>query len=244
MSYRAFNNAPSFSQKNAQLHVGVGDTLFLTVVNNDTVEHGFEISESVGLTDTLQPNDTILVKFYSNQQAVHCYYDHLNYPDNKNVGLAGLISVSNSANRFYWNVKDHQLAWNDSIANGGTVTWSDYYPDYYTINGASNPDVNLDSTARVTGAVGDTLLIFVMNTGQAEHSLHFHGYHCTIKYSNVHPNWVGRSKDTFPFKKMEGYVLELIPDQVGEFPMHDHNLLSITAGGNYPFGMFLTILIQ
>ena len=63
----------------------------------------------------------------------------------------------------------------------------------------------------------------------------------------VHPEFdsnIGRIKDTFPLKRMEGYVLRLVPDQVGEYPVHDHNLLSITGGGLYPFGMFLTILIQ
>ncbi len=244
MPYKAFNSTPTFSQKNVQLHALPGDTLVLTVINNDTVQHGFEITQTSGLTDTVSAADTIQVKFVGNAEATHIFYDHLNYPQNSYLGLSGILSVGSATKKFYWNVKDHQLEWNDSIANSGAVSWTNYYPDYFTINGVSNPDVNLDSTARVAGFVGDTILIYVANSGQAAHSLHFHGYHCTIKYSSAHTNWVGRSKDTFPLESMDTYLLELVPDQPGEFPMHDHNLLSITAGGNYPFGMFLTILIQ
>lgn len=244
MSYKAFNSTTTFTNNNERLQIGVGDTLFLQVINTDTVEHGFDIKWTTGIRDTVQPDDTINVTFSSNTTGLYIYYDHLNYPSNAYLGLAGIIAVGANSNSYFWNIKDHELAWNDSISNGGTVDWMTYYPDYFTINGKSNPNINSDTTARVTGTVGDTILIFMANTGQADHSIHFHGYHCTILYSSMNSAYVGRSKDTFPIKEMEGYVLRLIPDQTGEYPVHDHNLLSITGGGLYPFGMFLTILIQ
>jgi hypothetical protein len=42
---------------------------------------------------------------------------------------------------------------------------------------------------------------------------------------------------------MEGSVFRLIPDQPGEFPVHDHNLVATTGGNIYPLGMFLTMMI-
>lgn len=244
MSYKAFNSSPSFVNRNMQFSLSLGDSLFLQVINNDTIEHGFDVKWTQGSRDTVSAGDTINVVFSSSEQGLFIYYDHLNYPDNAYMGLSGIIAVGVNANTFFWNIKDHQLNWNDSIASGNTVDWMDYYPDYFTINGQSNPNINLDTTARVEGFVGDTILIFMANTGQAEHSIHFHGYHCDILYSSMNINHVGRNKDTFPIKRMEAYVLRLVPHQTGEYPVHDHNLLSITGGGIYPFGMFLTMLIQ
>jgi len=244
MAYKAFNSTVIFEERNVQISMQVTDTLLLQVINNDTTEHGFDVKWTVGLRDTVQAGDTLDVVFSSTDQGIFIYYDHLNYPNNAYMGLAGIIAVGTNSNTYFWNIKDHDLAWNDSIGAGGVVDWLNYYPDYFTINGLSNPNINSDTTARVEGVVGDTILIYMANTGQAEHSIHFHGYHCEILSSSMSVGHVGRLKDTFPIKRMEGYVLQLVPHQIGEYPVHDHNLLSITGGGLYPFGMFLTILIQ
>ena len=104
------------------------------------------------------------VTFHSSTPRVCIYYDHINYPNNAYMGLAGILAVGANDNTYYWNIKDHQSDWNDSIASGGVVNWLDYYPDYFTINGLSNPDINSDTTARVEGNIGDTILIFMANT--------------------------------------------------------------------------------
>ena len=244
MAFMAFNSTSVFEQRNVQLSVEVGDTLSLSVINNDTIVHGFDIKGMIGLRDTILPGDTAQFIFSSSNLGLFIYYDHLNYPNHAYMGLSGIIAVGINEQSFFWNIKDHQSEWNDSLAYGGVVDWLDYYPDYFTINGRSNPNINGDTTARVVGGIGDTILIFMANTGQAEHSIHFHGYHCEILYSTISTSHIGRIKDTFPLKRMEGYVLRLVPDQVGEYPVHDHNLLSITGGGLYTFGMFITILIQ
>ncbi|MBL4704358.1 MAG: multicopper oxidase domain-containing protein [Flavobacteriales bacterium] len=241
---KAFNPSPTFTNRNVQLTTGIGDTIFLQVINTDVIEHGFDVKWLSGLRDTIPAGDTINVEITSASLGLFIYYDHMNAPDQAYLGLSGIIAVGVNSNSFYWNIKDHELGLNDSIMSGGMVDWSTYYPDYFTINGNSHPSINLDTTARVTGSIGDTILIFIANTGQAEHSLHFHGYHSEILYSSARPVEVGRSKDTFPVKVMEAVILRMIPDQVGEYPVHDHNLLSVTGGGLYPFGMFSTILIQ
>ena len=127
---------------------------------------------------------------------------------------------------------------------GNTVDWTTYYPDYFTINGNSNPHINADASARVVGNVGDTINIYMVNTGQSLHSIHFHGYHSEILDSSKFPNHIGRSKDTFGIHSMELVVVQMIPHQVGEYPVHDHNLVAVSGGNIYPNGMFLTMLIQ
>ncbi|MDG1842184.1 MAG: multicopper oxidase domain-containing protein [Crocinitomicaceae bacterium] len=244
MFYNAFNESTVFNNQNTQLSIQVGDSLLLKIINNDSIIHGFDIKWTNGLNQIIPSGDSSEIIFSSQEVGAFIYFDPLNYPNNAYVGLSGIIAVGINTNSYFWNIKDHKLSWNDTIGNGNQVNWLSYYPDYFTINGKSNPNINLDTSARVVGNIGDTILIFMANTGQAEHSIHFHGYHCEIISSSFNANHVGRSKDTFPIKVMESYVLKLIPHQTGEYPVHDHNLLAITGGGLYPFGMFLTILIQ
>lgn len=144
---------------------------------------------------------------------------------------------------FYWNVKEHQTGYNSTVFSGGSPDWSNYYPEYFTINGRSNPSINLDASARIVGNVGDTLMIYIANTGQSIHSIHFHGYHVKVVNSSKEPTHAGRSKDSLPVFPSETMVLQLIPDKPGEYPVHDHNLIGTTGGNLYPQGMFTTILI-
>ena len=145
---------------------------------------------------------------------------------------------------FFWNIKEHNVSWNQLILNGGNVDWTKYDPDYFTINGNSSPHINHDSLARISGDVGDSIMLYIANTGQSIHSLHFHGYHATIISSSLYPGHNGWLKDTFPIKPMETLILILVPDKPGEYPVHDHNLVATTGNGWYPNGMFTTMLIQ
>ncbi|MFT5183641.1 MAG: hypothetical protein ACI84C_000767, partial [Flavobacteriales bacterium] len=72
----------------------------------------------------------------------------------------------------------------------------------------------------------------------------YHGYHAEIIESTKFPSHVGRNKDTFAIYSMEIVVVELVPFQTGEYPVHDHNLVAVSGGNVYPNGMFLTIRIE
>ena len=163
------------------------------------------------------------------------------------MGLAGMICVNNSTTdrKFYWNIKEHQTAYNNQIATGvSSVNWSAYDPDYYTINALSHPDLENDTTAKVLGNIGDTIHIFMSNTGQSVHSIHFHGFHCRILFSSAGPDQTNRVKDTFSMKSMDAIVLEMIPDKLGEYTVHDHNLVAVSGGGVHPNGMMVVMKIE
>ncbi|BDS09438.1 multicopper oxidase domain-containing protein [Aureispira anguillae] len=242
--YTAFNLSPSFEQRNALIELSVGDSLDLWVVNNDSISHQFAIKGTAIVPQNISAGDSVRVQALFATMGLFIYYDNLNYPENVYMGLAGGIYVKESNHaHFYWNIKEHQASWNTALANQGVVNWATYTPDYFTINGNSNPAINLDPTARITGQVGDTLLLSMVNTGQSIHSMHFHGYHVQIRYSSKFPHHVGRSKDTVPIYPMETLLLEIVPDKEGEYPVHDHNLVAVTANDIYPNGMFSTILI-
>ena len=243
-TFLAFNSSPAFSSQNTVIKLLESDSLQLTVVNNDSVAHGFEVKGKGGVS-SIAPGDTAYTSYSFSDENVFVYHDPLSSSNSRGLGLGGMIHVA-KANRtaFYWNIKELQSDWIEDLAQGLPVDWTTYYPDYFLINGRSHPDITQDATARVEGSVGDTIHIAISNTGNSDHSIHFHGYHCEILKSSFDTKWVGRMKDTFPIQPLETLLLQLVPHQVGEYPVHDHNLVAVSAGGIYPNGMFLTLLLQ
>ncbi len=194
---------------------------------------------------SIPAGDSALVGYKFNDPGCYIYHDPLSAPKNQYLGLSGMITVKDhNYDSFYWNIKEHESDWNPILTNNGSVTWTDYYPNYFTINGNSNPDINNDPSARIIGNVGDTLILYMANTGQSIHSLHFHGFHAVILFSSKSSLDVGREKDTFPIYPQETMVLRIVPDKVGEYPVHDHNLVAITGNNYYPNGMFISMLIS
>jgi hypothetical protein len=243
-AYYTFNDSDNFNKTNSRLQLGLNDSLYLLIINTDIDTHGFNVTNTLGYNATIPPGDSAIVAMQFSQMGVYIFYDEFNYPNYMYMGAGAMLIVDDfSGARFFWNIKDHQAEWNDTLDNGYIVDWTQYYPNYFTVNGLSNPFINDDVAARVTGNVGDTIRIYITNTGQGIHSLHFHGYHLKIIYSSESTAHTGREKDTFPIKSMESMILELVPDKPGEYPVHDHNLVAVTGGNIYPNGMFLTMLI-
>ena len=246
IEFLSFNSSSTFEVKNSRVEIGIGDSLYLTIYNNDSITHGIDITNTTGYSTTVAAGGTVTIPTLFTSQEVHVIYDPLNYPNSTYLGLGTMLIVDDFSltGKFYWNIKEFRDDWNDSIVNSNSVPWNLYYPNYFILNGASNPDINDDPDARVTGSVGDTLRIYMANTGQSVHSFHFHGYHCKIVNYSKKPSHVGRDKDTFPMYSLDTYILELIPQQEGEYPVHDHNLVALTGGNVFPMGIMLTILIE
>jgi hypothetical protein len=242
--YRTFNETPVFNETNTRIELTIFDSLSLWVVNKDSITHNFNIIGFNGLLQSIPSNDSVLVGVKFNTIGNYIFHDPLNFPVQTYLGLAGMIVVKNDIHSsFYWNIKEHDSTWNVDLVNNTIVDWTTYDPKYFTINGNSNPNINMDTDARLTGSVGDTLILYIANTGQSIHSMHFHGYHATILFSSKNGNHVGRSKDTFPLYAMETVILQIVPDKPGEYPVHDHNLVAVTGNNIYPNGMFTTLLI-
>jgi hypothetical protein len=240
--YFAFNNNTQYKSQNEIIQISTTDILILKIINNDSVLHGFNIKRYTDLNATINPKDSIIDTLTFTTQGIFIYYDSYQYPKYRYMGAAGMITVLNSTTdkKFYWNLKEHQSTYNQLLGENKKVDWSAYTPDYFTINGFSFPDVLNDTLSWVNGKIGDTIHIFIANTGQSAHAIHIHGFHGKTIFSSVSGeiNW---EKDTFPIRSMEAIILELIPDKPGFYSIHDHNLLAITAGGIYQRGM-LTLM--
>ena len=101
-----------------------------------------------------------------------------------------------------------------------------------------------DPIINIQGNVGDTIYLYITNTGNGMRSIHFHGYHGEITYSSKNPGNVGRSKDTFPIYPLEATIIRIVPDKPGMYPVHEHNLVAVTGNNYYPNGMFTLMNIQ
>ena len=241
--YITFNETLTYNQSNPIINLMQGDTLHLWIYNTDSLMHDFVI-KGISSVISIPSNDSAFLQTVFTAKGSYIYHDPSAFPKNTYLGLAGMIVVKNHPFAcFYWNIKEHNSDWNNQLFNGSPVNWNQYDPDYFTINSVSNPNINGDTLARITGQVGDTLFLYITNTGLSIHSMHFHGYHATIKYSSRNASHLNREKDTFPIYPMETVILRIIPDKEGEFPIHDHNLVAITGNNIYPNGMFTTILI-
>ncbi|MDG1148013.1 MAG: multicopper oxidase domain-containing protein [Crocinitomicaceae bacterium] len=240
-----YNNTDSFSENSALLVWELGDVVNLKIVNNDTQNHGFNAD---GLTSfgIIPAGDSVIQTINLSNAGVFRYNDNVNPPFNSYLGLSGIIHIkdpSDTTPYFYWDIREIQSNWNPILYGSGIVNLTDYDPDFFTINGNHNPNINLDPIAKVIGNVGVEFKIVLVNNGLSIHSMHFHGYHLLSAADSKHPAFVGREKDTFPLYPHEHLILSCTPDKPGEYPVHDHNLVAVTGGQEYATGMFLTLLI-
>ncbi len=234
----AFNDSPQYSTQNACIQLKKDDILILKVINTDSVTHGFDVKRYANVNTTINAKDSIIDTLKFSSEGVFIFYDSYQYPKYRYMGASSMITVFNSITdkKFYWNVKEHEAAYNKLLAENKKVDWSTYTPDYFTINGFSFPDVELDTVSYVMANVGDTIHLFIANTGQSAHALHIHGFHGKAIYSSISGE-IGWQKDTFPVKSMETIIIELVPDKPGFYSIHDHNLLSGSANGLFSRGM-------
>ncbi|MES2766820.1 MAG: multicopper oxidase domain-containing protein [Bacteroidota bacterium] len=242
----AFNSTRDFFQNSAVVTVAQNDTLLLRVYNYDDKPHGFAVKNTSINNIDIQPDESRIISISGLESGTYIYYDPKDFPKNSYLGLAGILYVKDGSSdkNFFWNLHEYQSNWSRGLVYDSTVQVSEYDPEYFTINGLSNPDIEEDSTAIIRGTVGERMLLSIANTGLSTHSIHFHGYHLRVLFSSENTGFKNRVKDTFRVTSMNTYVLELIPDKPGLFPIHDHNLIANTGGLMYPNGMFMMMDIK
>ncbi len=236
--YKSLNHTASFSQTAARILLKPGDSLQLFLANNDVGPREFKVRGQSISSGIIPPGAMQFLWLSFSQPGVYQYYDDI--VNGEYLGLTGMIVVwDQDFPGFYWSLREHQSDLNSMLSSGAQFELDSFKPDYFSINELSFPAIQNDSAAILSGNVGDTIQIFIQNNGQFSHSLHFHGFHVLVEYSSIGSNRVGWIKDTVPIKPGEGQVYTFIANQPGEYPVHDHNLVATTIGGNSPGGMLL-----
>ncbi len=232
-----FNDSTNFKTENVIIEVSSGDNLQLHIINNDLLDHTFTVDGLIETGNVIPAggnNDFTLnfplegaYRFYSNQ------------PYGRLLGASSIIMYGyDTYPKYYWNMFEQQDTLSEEIALGMETTIpNDYQPDVFTINMLLYPDLTTDTLSYVNQNVGDTIIICVANSGNMEHTLHFHGYHIEIIDASQNSQINGWIKDSFPILIDEVVLIRLVPDQPGTYPVHEHNLINVSTNGAYPGGM-------
>jgi len=239
--FRGFSpDTSSLTVPGAQIIVQEGDTVNITINNTLGTDHSFVID---GVVDSgvIAGGSSKTISFVASSAGSYLYYDDLNAPYNRLVGLHGAFSVmpSGSSNELYagsptfvqqynWVINDVDPAWHDIISNGRTPS-TDFTPYYFTINGRSmrvpghpdyaNPDIDSGyaTDTRLEGSIGDRTLVRILNAGHCMHSVHFHANHVEWLARNGQPRADVWKKDTLLLPNNKGsldvvYPFEVPPD--------------------------------
>ncbi len=233
--FKLFNTTPTFDSLDAFVQLPLGDTLELVLINTDTTDHDLVLA-SVMAPIAVASGQSTTISFVGREKGVFRLFSA--EESWRMLGLATAILVAAPQEKhFIWHLRDAEGALNRQVQPGTSFDPTTYLPDYFSINALRFPRTTTDSLGYVTGQVGDTLYINIINAGFMDHSIHFHGYHVILEASNYNNPQIGWDKDTFPVLPGEWIRVRLVPHQPGKFPVHDHNLVAVTSGGNYPGGM-------
>jgi hypothetical protein len=239
-----FNDSTNFKLENTIIELNEGDILQLHVINNDTLEHTFTIDEMIETNNFIPATDS--KDFTVNFSTVGAYRFYSDKFYGKHLGASSVIMYGyQNYPKYYWNMFEQSDTLSQDIANLqiNTIPFN-YQPDIFTINLKVYPDLENDTHAKINQQLGDTIYIAILNSGKMFHTLHFHGYHVDIIDASINTKYNGWSKDSFGILENEMVLVRLVPDQVGMYPVHEHNLINVTTNGVYPGGMLNLINIQ
>ncbi|MCK5477982.1 MAG: multicopper oxidase domain-containing protein [Methylococcales bacterium] len=228
------SNSSTLSVPGESLIVQEGDTVNITIVNTLSSSHSFVID---GLVDSgsIRGGRSSSFSFVANKAGSHLFYDKLNAPFNRLVGLHGGLAVmpQGSTNELYagspqfvqqyfWIFNDIDPVWHDEVRRGRTPT-TKYIPRYFTLNGLSgrppgapgahdpNIDAMTDPRTALHGHIGDRTLIRIFNVGKADQSVHTHANHMEWLTENgqIRPDiW---KKDCIYLRANKGAIDSIFP---------------------------------
>lgn len=233
----AFNWDENYHPQNAVLNAEVGEQISVVVFNTDTIDHDFTIEGYLENDNTIAPGASEEFVLTISEPGTYRFYSSV--AEGKLLGASGQLLIGyQDDTRFYWNLFDLEHELTAEISTGLTDQISENYrPELFFINGFSYPETLEDSVGYVTGTVGEEIIISIVNSGNMDHILHFHGYHVEILQAVEVGHMTGWTKDSVPVKMNETITLRLVPHQPGVYPVHDHNLIAVTNIGFYPGGM-------
>jgi hypothetical protein len=237
-----FNANDEWSGVNATLTRPGEAASSLVVVNLDSIAHTWKLEAEGEIDWGLAALDTIALEIPA--LPAGAYRFGLTDEIGRVMGASGQLQIGLEADyaHFHWNLGDWSVARMVAADLGLPIAWDEpYVPEQFTINERTYPAVADDPEALVAVSLGDTCLISIANHGFMDHVFHFHGFHVTMISSSHHPERVGWSKDTVPIRMGEVLTVQLVANQVGMYPVHNHNLIAVTNAGFYPGGMITQI---
>jgi FtsP/CotA-like multicopper oxidase with cupredoxin domain len=254
------------------LIVNEGDQVEVTLTNIGTKKEGIKrLAHTIhfhGL-DTDQANDgvphtsgDVLVgdsftyHFTATHAGTYFYHCHVDTVEHLQMGMHGafIVKAKGGVNQawsggpafdkeYTFVLNEIDPVWHKAVEEGKAYDRTVFQPRYWTINGKAYPDTEEDPTTMITGNVGGTVLVRLINSGYQAHSMHLHGSHFQVIASDGRPLPAPQEKDTINVGPGERYDLLITFTQSGEFPFHSHNIVDNTNNGVYPGGLHTMVSI-
>jgi FtsP/CotA-like multicopper oxidase with cupredoxin domain len=232
-----------------------GDSVTVTVYNQHSQSHNFVVRNLTTDATSIPAGGSRTYTFTTATAGVYLYHDTLDNNVNREMGLHGALVVRAAggvkrawtngptfdAERLWVVTEMDKPRWNDVAAAGQTVNTSVYRPNYFLMNGQGGFDAMHDPNSVLEVTTGETGLIRIVNAGQFDHSLHFHGAHFEIidmdggRLTDAEPG------DTINMKPGTTAMLRYT-QPAGIYPMHIHSAQMETANGVYLNGV-ATLLV-
>ncbi|WP_256759426.1 stalk domain-containing protein [Cohnella sp. WQ 127256] len=268
--YSLSNEPGSATYPAPTLEVNEGDHVEITLTNIGAKKSGIKkLSHTIhfhGL-DTDQANDGVphtsapisvgesfTYQFTADVAGSYFYHCHVDTIEHLQMGMYGafVVKAKGGGNEAWTGgpsydkeyvllLNEIDTTWHKAVEEGTEYDRTAYHPTFWTINGKAFPDTEDDPTTRIDGAIGQKVLIRLINAGYESHSFHMHGFHFQIIASDGRPLPQPLEKDTVLLGPGERYDLLVTFDQAGSFPLHSHNITDNTNNGVYPGGLHTMI---
>ena len=237
----AINSEPVFNPENTVIDIPLGETLQLVVINNDEILHKPFIDGYTTPID-LASGDTLVLNVLADQFGTFSLLSDV--ATARLLGASAMIRIGVPVPHFHWDLWEQEAEATQDILDGSqnSIPFS-YRPNTFTINGAPFSD-DMMSSSNVTGMVNQEIYISITNSGNMIQNVHFHGYHVEIVQAVKRPEIIGWRKDSFPLLVKVSMTVKLVPLQAGEFPVHNHNLVTNLTNNGYPGGMMTMLMIM
>ncbi len=232
-----------------------GDTVTVTVYNQNNRPHNFVVRGITSDTTSIPAGGSRTYTFATPKAGVYLYHDSLADNVNRAMGLYGALVVraAGGVKRVWsngpgfdgervWVVSEmDKQRWNQPAASGSTVSTSVYRPNFFLMNGQGGFDAMHDPNTVLELTTGQVGLVRIVNAGQFDHSLHFHGNHFEIIDRNGTRLAQPEPGDTINVKAFSTAMV-LYRQPAGIYPMHIHSAQMETANGVYLNGV-ATLLV-
>lgn len=243
-----------------------GDTVRLAVRNTLDEAHSFTIPGVVS-TGAIPPGQIVRRTFTAPAPATYTYFDAVNSPVGKVLGLHGALVVMplgadnvsyvggpTFVRQYVWVLHAIDTRWNAAAQAGRAVDKTSFVPRFFTINGRSGDRSAQARDTSPRGKVGEPALVRMVNSGLPVKCIHFHGNHVRVLARNAEVLDIQPLKDAVFMPKDERVDVRIPfdappdafpPVATSKYVVHDHQEMTQTAdGGLYPNGMLTDWVLE
>jgi FtsP/CotA-like multicopper oxidase with cupredoxin domain len=228
-----------------QVTANQGDTVNITLVNQDTVSHKLSVTGISVANQTVASGGSYTYSFKASQAGSRLYYDSADGIKNRVLGMYGAIVIrpTNGSNTQAWDngpTFNQQKVWVLSTidpryhtVNGDSTVFASYVPKCFLINGRTGQNTNTDTA--ITATVGQKVLVRLINMGANPYKVSMGGLSFSVIASDGRPLPKSSTATSLTLSPGERYDLLLALSKAGTWTPKVETL-DVVTGRRARFG--------